>query len=86
MYKGLAREDDTTWRVRQGPLQVTPPLTPLTTKPVPITQQAQDDGPMTAQCWASVVDGGPTSSRHWPIVLYLLGGHVSALFISYLYL
>ena len=37
------------------------------------TQQTQDIDPMLVQCWASVVDGGPTLDQHWVDVLCLLG-------------
>ena len=30
----------------------------------PITQQQSDADTMSVQCWASVVDGGPTLNRH----------------------
>ena len=38
------------------------------------TQQPQDADPMLIQCWASVVDGGPTLDQHRANVLCLLGG------------
>ena len=31
----------------------------------PITQQTRDIDPMLVQCWASVVDDGPTLNQHW---------------------
>ena len=37
------------------------------------TQHSQDDGPVSAQCWASIADGGPTLSQYRPIVLCFLG-------------
>ena len=37
------------------------------------SQQEQYFGPMLSQCWASVVDGGPTLVQHRANVLCLLG-------------
>ena len=36
-------------------------------------QQTQVIDPMLVQCWASVVDGGPTLDQHWVYVSCLLG-------------
>ena len=38
-----------------------------------LSQQTRDVLPMLAQCWASVVDGGPTLSQHWVNFSCLLG-------------
>ena len=38
-----------------------------------ISQQTRDIDPMLCQCWASVVDGGPTLAQHWVDVPCLLG-------------
>ena len=37
------------------------------------TQQTRDSEPMLVQCWADVVDGGPTLSQHWFTGSCLLG-------------
>ena len=37
------------------------------------TQQTRHMGLMLEQCWANVVDGGPTLVQHWIDVLCLLG-------------
>ena len=39
------------------------------------TQQARDIEPVLGQCWADVVDGGPTSTQHWFNVPCLQGSH-----------
>ena len=37
------------------------------------TQQTRGFHPMLFQCWASVVDGGPTLKQHWVNASCLLG-------------
>ena len=37
------------------------------------TQQTRDIEPLLIQCWASVVDGGPTLNQQWLNVACLLG-------------
>ena len=41
--------------------------------PEQLTQQTQAIDPVFDQCWASVVDGGPTLIKHWANILCLLG-------------
>ena len=41
--------------------------------PVSTTQQTRHTFPMFDQCWAIVVDGGPTLVRHWVDVSCFLG-------------
>ena len=38
-----------------------------------LTQQTRDIEAMLGQCWADVVDGGPTLNQHWFNVSCLLG-------------
>ena len=38
-----------------------------------VSQQTRDNEPMLGQCWADVVDGGPTLTQHWFNVACLLG-------------
>ena len=38
-----------------------------------VSQQARDIDTMLDQCWASVVDGGPTLVKHWVDISCLLG-------------
>ena len=37
------------------------------------SQQTRDVEPLSVQCWASVVDGGPTLNQQWLNVSSLLG-------------
>ena len=38
-----------------------------------VSQQTRDFPPLLGQCWADVVDGGPTLTHHWAKVPCLLG-------------
>ena len=43
------------------------------------TQQTRYSNPLLVQCWASVVDGGPTLDQHWFDVSCLLGSESKTL-------
>ena len=45
-------------------------------------QQTRDVDPMLNWCWASVVDGGATSTQHWVNVSCLLGSHTAATYYT----
>ena len=42
---------------------------------VPV-QQTREINPMLVQCWASIVDGGPTLYQHWLDASCLLGSYI----------
>ena len=42
----------------------------------PISRLTRNLSPMLDQCWANVVDGGPTLVKHWVDVSCLLGYRV----------
>ena len=50
-------------RIRRSPLQALPHMALSTA--TRLTQKTRRSEPMLAQCWASVIDGGPTLGQHW---------------------
>ena len=55
---------------------------PNSKPPLDQPQQTRHIDPMLEQCWADVVDGGPTLVQHWVDVLCLSGRLVFATSVS----